>query len=143
MPISDFSNSPVVTLSPGHIVMEAIKLMRDQKVGAVVITEKEKPVGILTDRDILLRVTGEGLDAISTKIRSVMTPNPIVISQEKGVWDLIQTMKQHGKRRFPIVDHVGKLVGIMTLDDLIALMGVEMCGLGQAISSDLGYTAYL
>ena len=117
--------------------------MRDQRVGGIVVTEQEKPAGILTNRDILIWVTAERKDASSTKVRLVMTPNPIVISKEKGVWELIQTMKSHGKRRYPVVDRIGKLVGILTLDDLIALMRIKMCGLGQAISSDLGYIAYL
>jgi CBS domain-containing protein len=143
MPITDFCNTPVVTISPDQQVLKAVKLMRNKNVGAVVITAQEKPVGILTDRDVVMRVTAEGREASTTRVRDVMTPNPVVISEEEGIWELIQIMKEHGKRRYPVVSGKGKLVGIITLDDLIALIGVEMSGLSQAISSELGYTALL
>jgi CBS domain-containing protein len=143
MPITDFCNSPVVTVSPDQQVLNVIKLMRDKNVGAVVVTVQEKPVGILTDRDIVMRVTAEGKEASATRIRTVMTPNPVVVSEQEGVWGLIKIMKEHGKRRYPVVSGKGKLVGIITLDDLIGLIGVEMSGIGQAISSELGYTALL
>ncbi len=143
MPITDFCNTPVVTISPDQPVLKAVKLMRNKNVGAVVVTAQEKPVGILTDRDIVMRITAEGKEASTIRVRDVMTPNPVVISEEEGIWELIQIMKAHGKRRYPVVSGKGKLVGIVTLDDLIGLMGVEMSGIGQAISSELGYTALL
>jgi len=143
MPITDFCNTPVVTISPDQQVLKAVKLMRNKNVGAVVVTAQEKPVGILTDRDIVMRITAEGKEASTIRVRDVMTPNPVVISEEEGIWELIQIMKAHGKRRYPVVSGKGKLVGIVTLDDLIGLMGVEMSGIGQAISSELGYTALL
>ncbi len=143
MPITDFCNTPVVTISPDQQVLKAVKLMRNKNVGAVVVTAQERPVGILTDRDIVMRITAEGKEASTIRVRDVMTPNPVVISEEEGIWELIQIMKAHGKRRYPVVSGKGKLVGIVTLDDLIGLMGVEMSGIGQAISSELGYTALL
>lgn len=143
MPITDFCNTPVVTISPDQQVLKAVKLMRNKNVGAVVVTAQERPVGILTDRDIVMRITAEGKEASTIRVRDVMTPNPVVIAEEEGIWDLIQIMKAHGKRRYPVVSGKGKLVGIVTLDDLIGLMGVEMSGIGQAISSELGYTALL
>jgi CBS domain-containing protein len=143
MPITDYCKAPVVTVSPDQNGLEAVRLMRDKKLGSVVVTEKEMPVGILTDRDILMRITAEGRDASSTKIREIMTPNPVVVSEMVGIWQLIQIMKQHAKRRYPVISADGKLIGIITLDDLIELIGLEMAGLGQAISSELGYTVLL
>jgi CBS domain-containing protein len=113
--------------------------MRDKKVGSVVVTEQDRPIGILTDRDIVLRVMAKRKDPSTTKIRDVMTSNPIVVSEAIGVWELIQTIKKHGVRRCPIVAGDGKLVGMITMDDLIELMGEELSGLGRAIASELGH----
>ncbi len=143
MPIIDISNFPVVSAFPDQPVMDAVVLMRDEKVGSVVVVEHQRPIGILTDRDILMRITAEGKDASVTQIRDIMTPNPVVISEEKGVGEVIQVMKVHGKRRFPVVSKEGNLLGIITLDDLLVLLGAEMNGIGQSVSSKLGFTTLL
>ena len=113
--------------------------MRDRKVGALVITEEDRPVGILTDRDLVTRVITERKDPFSTRIRDVMTAKPIVVSEAVGIWELIQTIKKHSVRRYPVVSGDGKLVGIITMDDLIELMGAEMAGLGSAIAVEVGH----
>lgn len=139
MSLSDFCKGPVVTATPEETVRHAAELMRDRKVGAVVMTEKDRPIGMLTDRDIVLRVTTHGKDPSTTKIREVMTPNPTVVSEEIGIWELVQTMKKQAVRRYPVVSGDGKLVGIITLDDLIELMGAELSGLGNTIAAELGH----
>ena len=140
MPLTDFCSSPVITISPDEKVLAVAHLMRDKKVGSVIVTQQEKPIGILTDRDIVMRVTAERKDASAIKVRDVMTANPVLVSEETGIWELIQGMKNYGVRRFPITAGDGKLVGIITMDDLIELIGEELSGVGRAIASELGHT---
>lgn len=140
MPLADYCKFPVVTLSPERTVLEAAQMMRSSNVGSVVITEQDRPIGILTDRDIVLRITALNQDPSSIPVRDVMSRNPVVVSEDLGIWELIHMMKKHAVRRFPIVSGDGKLVGIITLDDLIKLMGEELSGLGQAIASELSHT---
>lgn len=140
MPLIDFCKAPVYTIAPDKFAIEAAELMRDKKIGCLVVTEFEKPIGILTDRDLMIRVLAEGKDPSTTKIRDIMTSEPVMVPETVGVWELVQTMKKHGVRRFPVLAGDGKLVGMITLDDLIELIGDEMSGLGEAIASELGHT---
>jgi CBS domain-containing protein len=139
MSLLEFCKAPVVTASAEERVLHAARMMRDKKVGAVVITEGDKPVGILTDRDITIRVTLESKDPSTTMIRQVMTSKPHTIPEGMGLWDLIQEMKKTGVRRYPVVSGDGKLVGIITLDDLMELLGTELSGIGRTIALELGH----
>jgi CBS domain-containing protein len=135
MPLKDLCKLPLITLSPEAKITEAAKLMQESKVGSVIITQDEKPVGILTDRDIVVRVIAPRKDPSTTPISEVMTRNVVVANESSGTWDVIQLMKHHGVRRFPVVSGSGKLTGIIALDDLIELLGEELSALGRAIWS--------
>lgn len=139
MTLARFCKWPVITASPEDNVLHAALLMREKKIGAVVMVDEDRPIGILTDRDILLRVMTDGKDASTTKIRDVMTKNPFLVSEGIGIWELIQTMKKNAVRRYPVVSGDGKLVGIITMDDLIELLGTELSGMGSAIAAELGH----
>ncbi len=138
MPLADFCKMPVVAVFPDETVEVAAKLMLDKKVGSVLVMEKDRPIGILTDRDIVTRMVAIGKYDSSTKVQEVMTKNLVSVPEGLGVWDLIQTMKTHGLRRFPVISGDGKLTGIITMDDIIELIGEEMSGLGKAVSYGVG-----
>lgn len=139
MTLASFCKGPVITASPDQNVRDVALLMQDNKIGAVVITEQEKPIGILTDRDIVLRVIISGSEPSGTKVRDVMTKNPYIVPEGIGIWELIKTMRKHAVRRFPIVSGDGKVVGIITMDDLIELIGAELSGLGSTLANELGH----
>ena len=139
MSLKELLKRPVITVFPDEGVMQAARLMREKKVGAVVVVEEHRPIGILTDRDIVIRVMTESKELATTTVRTTMTPRPITVPEGTGVWELIQTMKTHGIRRCPVVSEEGILVGIMTMDDLIGLLGNEMAALGSAIAFELGH----
>ncbi len=137
MSLQQFCKRPVVTISPEQNTVEACQLMRDQQVGCLVAVEGEKLCGILTDRDIMLKVTGEKKDPQQTKVREVMTANPTRIAVQKSLHDLTSLMHSHHVRRVPIVDGGDKVMGIATLDDLLILLGQEMADIGQGVSGAL------
>lgn len=137
MPLTDFCKAPVISISPEDTVLAAAELMRDRKVGSLVVTKEDRPVGILTDRDLVTRVMALHKESKTLKIQEVMTKNPVVASEALGIWELIQMMKKHAVRRMPIVSGDGKLVGVITLDDLIELMAEELSGLGQTIAAEV------
>ncbi|HEX9756570.1 MAG TPA: CBS domain-containing protein [Nitrospiria bacterium] len=139
MALSDFCKGPVITASPEESVLHASILMRDNKIGSVVITKDERPIGILTDRDIVMRLMTDSKEGFNTKIQEVMTKNPYVVPEGIGIWDLIKRMKKYAVRRFPVVSGEGKIVGMITMDDLIELMGEELSGLGHTISQEVGH----
>src|SRR5262245_53708169 len=137
MSLQNFCQRPVVTISPEQTIAEACRLLRDKNVGCLVATEQEQLRGILTDRDIALKVTGEKKDPQQTKVREVMTARPTSIAVNKTLHDLTMLMHSRHVRRIPIVDQGDKVVGMVTLDDLLMLLGEELTDLSQGVSGAL------
>ncbi|HSG05426.1 MAG TPA: CBS domain-containing protein [Nitrospiria bacterium] len=138
MPLSDFCKGPVFTVSPEDTAFRAGELMRDHRIGCLVVTKEDRPIGLLTDRDLVVRVMTERKDPLFTQVRDIMSMNPVVAAEGLGINDVIRLMKTHAIRRIPVVSGDGKLVGIITMDDLIGMMGTEMAGMGDAIIAELG-----
>lgn len=134
MSLYNFCQKQVVRISPNESVSEACRLLKEQNVGCVIVENDGKLCGILTDRDIALKVTGEERDPRHTKVREVMTQDPIRISVDKDLRHLTSLMHAYNVRRVPIVNGFDTTVGIVTLDDLIALLGDEMSEIGKAIA---------
>jgi CBS domain-containing protein len=139
MSLQKFCERPVVIISPEQNIVEACRLMRDKNVGCLAAVEGEQLRGILTDRDIALKVSGEKKDPQQIKVRDIMTANPTRISVNKTLHDLTALMHSHHVRRVPIVDGGEKVMGIVTLDDLLMLLGQEMADIGQGIAGALFY----
>ncbi|MEN8517734.1 CBS domain-containing protein [Burkholderia sp. MS455] len=104
-------------------VVEAAERMRDAHAGdLVVVREREGhllPVGMVTDRDIVLAVVSPGAEAGSLFVGDIMSEPVAVANGDEDVWLLAKRMRQHGIRRLPVVGDDGQLVGIVTLDDLL------------------------
>jgi CBS domain-containing protein len=111
--------------------------MAQNNIGCMVVQEDGRLRGILTDRDIALKVAGETKDSRQTKVGDVMTPNPVCISVDKNLHELTTLMHTHHVRRVPIVDGGNKVLGIVTLDDLIALLSSEMFEIGRTVGQPL------
>lgn len=137
MSLQKFCERPVVTISPEQSILEACQLLRDRNIGCLVAVDGEKPCGMLPDRDIALKVIGEKKDPQRTKVRDIMTANPTCIAVSKTVHELTALMHSHHMRRVPIVDGNAKVLGMVTLDDLVMLLGQEMADLGQGVSGAL------
>lgn len=87
--IGEVCTKPVVTITSKASVREAARLMRAEKVGAVVVVDSSTPTGILTDRDIAVSVVAEGRDPAVVPVAEVMHANPTVIGEDKGLFDAI------------------------------------------------------
>lgn len=136
MPLFRFER-PVVTVELGDSVLIAAQRMRDHHVGAVVVTREDRPIGILTDRDLVLRVVAERLDPAEVRIEQVVTYEATTALRTDGIESVVQKMRTHGVRRLPIVDDEGRVTGIVTADDLIGLLGRELAALGEAIEGNV------
>ncbi len=133
MGLMEFAQAEVITLPPTARVSDAAALMADMNVGSVVVAEGMKPVGILTDRDIVVRVVRAGLDPDETPVFRVMTPEPLVLEEQMSLFEALEEVKHKGVRRYPIVDYEGNLVGIFTLDDVLQLLGLEMAAVARVV----------
>ena len=102
-------------------VKDVARLMTARGVGAVVVMDGVKPVGIVTDRDIVVRVTAPGRDPMAVLVGEVMSKPLVTVSVAASVETAIELMGWHGVRRLPIVDDSGRLSSILTLDDILRL----------------------
>jgi CBS domain-containing protein len=131
-----FTRKPI-TVAPTDTLAKAAQLMQDMNIGAVVVVEQYRPVGILTDRDIALAVCARNASP-KAKASIAMTQPVATVRSDEGVFDATRKMMEHRVRRLPIVDEDGHLVGIITLDDLLPLVSSElgnMAGTIQGISA--------
>ena len=115
------------------LIPDVARKMRDASVGCVVVARDGRPIGILTDRDIALRVVAEGRDPAVTRVSEVVTYDPIVLAVDADIATATALVRAHGIRRIPIVDASGQVVGIVTSDELLVLVGKELSDLCAGI----------
>jgi CBS domain-containing protein len=128
---------PVVTASAQMTVDEAARAMRSRNVGALVVVNAGRPVGMLTDRDVAIEVVAKGLDPDTARVGDVMHKKPITIREDLGILDAAKVFAKTGVRRLPVVTKSGVLVGVITVDDLIMLLGNELGHVAGALSAGL------
>ena len=136
MGIGNLVHRNVVSVNQGTTVKEVVRLMEEKNVGSVVVVGGGEVVGIVTDRDILLRVMNKGLNPERSSIDEIMTKGIVVLREEVGLFDALEQVKERGVRRFPVVDARGNLKGIMTLDDIIYILGKEMADVASIIEKE-------
>lgn len=140
MPIGEICNREVVVSFPKESAVEAAKLMRQYHVGDLVIVEegngKRVPVGIVTDRDLVVEVMAKEIDPAQFTVGDLMSRELLTAREEDGIFETIQRMRIHGVRRLPVVDKTGALMGIVSIDDLFSLLAEEMTELARLTSRE-------
>lgn len=127
---------PVQAAGPGETLASVARRMEQHNVGAVVIVENQRPVGIVTDRDLALELGARGTSPQTPVVKVMATPVEIV-PQDVGVFGATQAMQEWNVRRLVIVDDNGFLVGIVTLDDLLRLLSRELTNLSEGIKPEM------
>jgi CBS domain-containing protein len=118
-------------------VSRAIEEMRRAAVGCVVVTDGEgEPVGMVTDRDVSLRVVAQARDPELTVLSAIMSSPAKTCESTQPLEEVIATMREHGVRRMPITRE-GRLVGMVTFDDLLVALGAELQRLGTAVAAEV------
>ena len=141
MSIGEFCNREVVYALRDTTVVEAAALMRSHHVGCLVVVDevgagKRRPVGMLTDRDVVVEVTATGLDPKTITVGDVMSSQLTTVREEDTVEQAMEMMRFKGVRRLPVVDRDGALAGIVTVDDLFELMAENLVELTRIISRE-------
>ncbi|MGZ5056056.1 MAG: CBS domain-containing protein [Methylobacter sp.] len=135
MSISEFCNREVVFATREMSLPEAARLMREYHVGALVVVDevngKRVPVGIVTDRDIVIEVISQSLDLDDFSVGDIMGPQLVSVQEKDGVFETIRLMRTKGIRRIPVVDQEGGLVGIISAEDILDLLAEEMAELAR------------
>jgi CBS domain-containing protein len=122
----------VATTDSSETVERAATLMRDRGVGCLLVTDKNKPLGIVTDRDLVVRVLAEGV-AGTSPVGDFTTYGPLTLNIHDSEETASTMMKSHGVRRIPILDDYGRPVGIVTADDLLMTIGRTLANVCESI----------
>jgi len=119
-------------------VQAAAQRMLERKVGTLVILNPAKrPVGLLTDRDLVLRVVAQGQDPRRTSVGEVMTKDPKTVSEGTPIEQALALMRSGSFRRLPVVDDHGALVGLVSLDDVLSLLAEEFALVGTLVEKEM------
>ncbi|MCA9240076.1 MAG: CBS domain-containing protein [Planctomycetales bacterium] len=121
-------------ISPLDSIRTAAARLRDHMVGSLIVAEPVgAPMGILTDRDIAVRVVAAGLDPDETNVQEVMTKAPRVVREDTPIEAALEQMRAGPHRRLPVVDDKGELVGVISLDDILDLLAEEFNLIGELL----------
>ena len=120
--VKDWMSKPVLTTKPGTSVLEAAKKMTKHNIGSIVISEDgKKPLGIITERDVLKKVIAQKVDAEKTNVDEIMTKKPLSVDVETSLLDISKIMNKNSLRRI-LVTQKDEMIGIVTSRDLLQLM---------------------
>ena len=137
MPIGEFCNREVVFATRETSIPEAAQLMRKFHVGDLVVVDeidgKRVPVGIVTDRDIVIEIVSQSLDFNEFSVGDIMSPHLVSVQEKEGVFETIRLMRAKGIRRIPVVNQEGGLEGIVSADDILDLLAEEMTELAKVV----------
>jgi CBS domain-containing protein len=127
-------------------VAAAAKLMRYGHIGSLVVVEqmnggKRIPIGIVTDRDIVVEVIATGLDPVVITVGDIMEPELVVGRESDSVLETLEIMRFKGVRRLPTVDREGQLVGIVTVDDLLEILAEQLNELATIVAREQSHEA--
>jgi CBS domain-containing protein len=141
MNMGELCNRVVTIAEPHESVRDVAELMRERHVGCVVLVrggiDERAPVGIVTDRDIVLGVVAKGLDPAETPIGSVMSAEPFCAWEGEDAHAVLQQMRGRGLRRVPVVDAKGVLQGIFTFDDFVQWTSEQIVELSRLVDREI------
>lgn len=140
MKVGDIGRRPVIAIDQAVDITAAARLMRDHHVGFLIVhksgDELRRPIGVLTDRDIVIEVIAKEVDPATLTVEDLMTRQPSVANDDEEVADVLQAMRTAGIRRVPVVDVRGALVGVLAIDDALDLITRFMCEITGSVKSE-------
>jgi CBS domain-containing protein len=135
MSIGKSCSRTVVHVARGASVAEAAALMRNHHIGNVVVVDQDKgspvPVGIVTDRDIVVEVVAPGVDASTVTVGELLSGRLETIDESATIDEAVRRMVSAGVRRLPVVDRAGALVGIVSIDDLLPALASQLSAMAE------------
>lgn len=122
----------------GDSIATAADRMRQRTVGSLIVVDAAKhPIGIITDRDLVIRALADGKDADLTPVSEVMTPDIVVATGDTPISSALRMMRDGPFRRLPVVDRDGALVGLVALDDILMRCAREFSEIGSVIELEM------
>lgn len=135
MTISEFCRRDVICAGRETTASEAARLMRQHHVGDVIVVDERngvrKPVGVITDRDLVVEVMAAGVDASAVKLGELLLRPPVTVEHTAGYAEAVRLMAVNGVRRLPVVGPGGALIGIITMDDVLRQLTSPLAALAD------------
>ena len=139
MSTGEFCTREVVITEKDSSILAVAQLMRTYHVGDVIVVEQRGeqavPVGIVTDRDIVVEVIAQEVDLNAVTVGDVMSYDLLSVQEDEGIWEVLLQMCERGVRRVPVVNAEGGLEGVLALDDMIELLAEELTLLARIAGS--------
>lgn len=144
--IGEICNREVIVAPPDTTISAAAKLMRHHHVGSIVVVDASgpgprTPVGLVTDRDIVIEVTAMDLDPAALTVADIMTTDFVTAREHEGVLETMEIMRYKGVRRMPVVNDSKQLLGIVTIDDLLEVLSEELAQLTKIVAREQSHEA--
>jgi CBS domain-containing protein len=142
MNIGQLCNRNPITVGRSAELIEAAQLMRANHIGYLVVVDPEvadqslRPVGVITDRDIVISVIARETDPHTLRVGDVMTPSPVTVGAAEPVDRALREMRRTGVRRMPVVGERGELIGVLSLDDVLEVLAGELQNLAGSIRNE-------
>ena len=137
MSVAEICNREVVIADKHMTIVMAAQLMREHHVGSLVVVDEkagdQKPLGIVTDRDLVIEVLAKNAPMEELVVGDVMGPELLTARESDGIWETIMRMRAMGVRRLPVVDPQGVLAGIISMDDLLQFLAGELADLVKLV----------
>lgn len=137
MSVGEICNRDVIVIGSRDTVKQAARRMREHHVGALVVTEERAgvavPIGLVTDRDLVVEVLAEDVDPDTVVVGDIMSRELLTAREADGIWETVQRMRNKGVRRVPVLSTHGGLAGIVAMDDLIELFTEELVQLSKLV----------
>lgn len=137
MSVGQLCNRDVVVTGPETSAADAARLMREFHVGDLVVvderSDERRPIGLITDRDLVIEVMAQAVDPESVTVKELMTRALETIDEDADFWDALSHMRACGVRRIPVVNARGGLEGIFTFDDALSLLAEALVDLGKIV----------
>jgi len=137
MAVGSICNRNVATIEPDADITEAAERMRKEHVGDLIVAEFKDarlvPVGIITDRDIVVSVVAKKVDPATLKVGEVMSADLLTVREDNSIDYALREMRRYGVRRVPVVGSIGELVGVLSINDVVDHLGTQLAHIGDII----------
>jgi CBS domain-containing protein len=145
MDVARLCRREVITVRESEDIAAAARLMRQKHVGYLVVVEPDfagstfRPVGVLTDRDIVIKIVAQDINPRKAQVSEAMSRNPVTIAISESLVSAAQEMRRIGVRRIPVVGELGELRGVLSLDDVLNVLSNELQNLAGAIRNEQSF----
>ncbi len=134
MLVDAIMNENVSTVSPDHTILKAARIMAEMRVGSVVVVdERNRPVGLVTDRDIAVKAVASGV-SLQSPVDAIMSTPVHTVPQNTLIFDMLRDMANHKVHRVPVVNRYKKIIGIVSIDDAMLLLTSELSNVAEVMA---------